>query len=541
MAFLDRVGLAGTTDAENLARRNALLLSARRRLAEPLHPIAISMGGLAGFYLLGADKSLATAPVTGFNLGVAIGALPAAWLMRQIGRRYGFLSGMVMTALGGIISAIALFRHDFWLFAIGMIFIGLGGSFVQQYRFAAADGSPTNFKAQAISWVLAGGVFAAIIGPQTVIFTRELFDPVMFAGSFVALVPLALITMSILWFLRIPNDTKPGDVGHDETPARPLLEIISQSRFITAMICGVGSYALMTFMMTGAPLAMVGCGFSPELATLGIQWHVMAMFAPSFFTGKLIARFGRDTITATGLVILLGCAIVAHMGIELWNFWLALVLLGVGWNFGFIGATTMVTMTYRPSEKNKVQGFHDVTLFGIVAFSSLMSGKVLNAWGWDALNSLFWPVALFCLLALGTQVLLGAPPLDLNGLRRDAAGPRFLAGADPEQPFWQRFPMLIGRALAITPYAPLTAPHLCRNHPPRCGRVPGRVVRAAFAAQYLAGGRIPAKLEGYQHDNSFCCDRLRIAFRCLRHLGDQVGDGRRPGQRTHAGNRRLHS
>jgi predicted MFS family arabinose efflux permease len=318
MAFLDRVGLAGTTDAENLARRNALLLSGAQAFGGAAAPIAISMGGLAGFYLLGADKSLATAPVTGFNLGVAIGALPAAWLMRQIGRRYGFLSGMVMTALGGIISAIALFRHDFWLFAIGMIFIGLGGSFVQQYRFAAADGSPTNFKAQAISWVLAGGVFAAIIGPQTVIFTRELFDPVMFAGSFVALVPLALITMSILWFLRIPNDTKPGDAGHDETPARPLLEIISQSRFITAMICGVGSYALMTFMMTGAPLAMVGCGFSPELATLGIQWHVMAMFAPSFFTGKLIARFGRDTITATGLVILLGCAIVAHLGIELW-------------------------------------------------------------------------------------------------------------------------------------------------------------------------------------------------------------------------------
>jgi predicted MFS family arabinose efflux permease len=349
---------------------------------EPPHPIAVSMGGLAGFYLLGADKSLATAPVTGFNLGVAIGALPAAWLMRQIGRRYGFLSGMVMTAFGGIVSAIGLFRHEFWLFAIGMAFIGLGGSFVQQYRFAAADGSPTSFKAQAISWVLVGGVFAAIIGPQTVIFTRELFAPVMFAGSFVALVPLALITMGILWFLKIPDDTKPGDVDHDDTPARPLFEIISQPRFVTAMICGVGSYALMVFMMTGAPLAMVGCGFSPELATLGIQWHVMAMFAPSFFTGKLIARFGRDTITATGLVILLGCAIVAHMGIELWHFWLSLVLLGIGWNFGFIGATTMVTMTYRASEKNKVQGFHDVTLFGIVAFASLMSGKVLNAWGW---------------------------------------------------------------------------------------------------------------------------------------------------------------
>jgi predicted MFS family arabinose efflux permease len=170
------------------------------------------MGGLAGFYLLGADKSLATAPVTGFNLGVAVGALPAAWLMRQVGRRHGFLSGMVMTAIGGIVAAIALFRHDFWLFAIGMVFWS-GRLFVQQYRFAAADGSPTNFKAQAISWVLAGGVFAAIIGPQTVIFTRELFAPVMFAGSFVALVPLALITMGILWFLQDPGRHQAGRCG----------------------------------------------------------------------------------------------------------------------------------------------------------------------------------------------------------------------------------------------------------------------------------------------------------------------------------------
>jgi hypothetical protein len=273
-----------------------------------------------------------------------------------------------------------------------MAFIGLGGSFVQQYRFAAADGSPTNFKAQAISWVLAGGVFAAIIGPQTVIFTRELFAPVMFAGSFVALVPLALITMGILWFLKIPDDTKPGDVGHDETPARPLSRSSASRAFVTAMICGVGSYALMTFMMTGAPLAMVGCGFSPELATLGIQWHVMAMFAPSFFTGKLIARFGRDTITATGLVILLGCAIVAHMGIELWHFWLS----------GASGNRLELRLHRRHHHgdhdlpgvrEEQGAGFHDVTLFGIVAFSSLMSGKVLNAWGWDALNSLFWPVA----------------------------------------------------------------------------------------------------------------------------------------------------
>ncbi|PWW03431.1 putative MFS family arabinose efflux permease [Hoeflea marina] len=391
--------------AERLARRNALLLSAAQAIGGSAAPIAISMGGLAGFYLLGADKSLATAPVTGFNLGVAMGALPAAWIMRRIGRRYGFMGGTVMTAMGGLLTAIALFRHEFWLFAVGMVLVGMGGSFVQQYRFAAADASPTNFKAQAISWVLAGGIFAAVIGPQTVIYTREFFAPVMFAGSFAAMLPLAMIAAGILFFLRIPDDTKPGDVGHDNEPARPLIEIITQRRFVTAMICGVGSYALMTFMMTGAPLAMVGCGFSADLATLGIQWHVMAMFAPSFFTGRLIARFGRDAIVATGLGILLCCAVVAHMGIELWNFWLALVLLGLGWNFGFIGATAMVTSTYRQSEKNKVQGFHDVTLFSIVSFASLMSGQVLNAWGWDALNMLIWPVALTCLLVLGAQVL----------------------------------------------------------------------------------------------------------------------------------------
>ncbi|TDH39475.1 MFS transporter [Pseudohoeflea suaedae] len=388
-----------------LARRNALLLAATQAVAGSASPISISLGGLAGFYLLGADKSLATAPVTGFNIGVAFGALPAAWLMRQIGRRYGFMTGAASLALGGLVAAIALFRSDFILFIVGLVIIGMGAAFTQQYRFAAADGAPTSFKASAISWVLAGGVFAAIIGPQTVIYTREFFAPVSFAGSFLAILPLAALSILILTFLKIPQDTVAGDEDHDDRPARPLLAVITQRRFITAMICGIGTYALMSFMMTGAPLAMVGCGFSPNLATLGIQWHVMAMFAPSFITGRLIRRFGRDVITGVGLLILLGCAIVAHAGIELWNFWLALILLGVGWNFGFIGATAMVTSTYHASERNAVQGFHDVTLFGCVALSSLMSGKVLNAWGWETLSMTFWPVALFCLSVLGLQML----------------------------------------------------------------------------------------------------------------------------------------
>ena len=386
-----------------LARRNAVVLSASYALVGACAPVAISLGGIVGHYLLAVDKSLATAPVTAFNIGVALGALPAALLMRLVGRRYGFMAGAMVTATGGLVAASALFRSEFWLFAAGLLVIGLGGAFVQQYRFAAADNAPDSFKAQAISWVLIGGIFAAIIGPQTVIFTRDLFEPVLFAGAFVSVIGLAAIGLLVLSFLRVHENTVLLDHEKEE-PARPLREILSQRRFVTALACGVCSFALMSFMMTGAPLAMIGCGYSTDLATLGIQWHVVAMFAPSFFTGRLIARFGCEAIIACGLVILIGCSIIAGLGIELWNFWLALILLGVGWNFGFIGATAMVTSTYRTSEKNKVQGVHDVILFSTVAFASLMAGQVLNSFGWDGINMIVRPIALACLLLLGLQV-----------------------------------------------------------------------------------------------------------------------------------------
>ncbi len=393
-----------TTDIYRESRRTALILSASQAIVGSAAPVAISMGGLAGFYLLGADKSLATAPVTGFNVGTALGALPAAALMRWAGRRYGFMSGAGVTALGGAVAAIALFNHSFWLFALGLLFIGSGNSFVQQYRFAAADNAPPAFKAKAISWVLGGGVFAAVIGPQTVIFTREAFAPVMFAGSFAAVIGLAAVGALVLSFLRLPKDSVSTTLDTDE-PARTLGQIVRQPRFTAALICAVGSYTLMAFVMTGAPLAMVGCGFTPDEATLGISWHVMAMFAPSFFTGRLIARFGKEKIVAVGLFLLIACAIVALSGIALWQFWTSLILLGVGWNFGFIGSTAIVTECYRPSEKNKVQGFHDFLLFGLVAFASLMSGQVYNAWGWDMLNWIVFPVTLICLAALAILAL----------------------------------------------------------------------------------------------------------------------------------------
>jgi MFS family permease len=389
------------------ARRNVFLLMFAQALLASAGPIAFSIGGLAGYNLLGADKSLATAPLTAFNVGVALGAVLVAIAARLLGRTYGFIVGALLGAAGGLIAAIALFRGDFWLFAFGFVFIGISGGFAQKIRFAAADASPSFYKPRAISWILAGGVISAVLGPQVVILTKDMFEPVLFAGAFVALAPLCLAAIVLFLFLRLP-DHKAQAVATG-LPVRPLSEIVLTQRFMTGMICGISSYALMTFMMTGAPLAMViGCGFSPELATLGIQWHVLAMFAPSFFTGMLIQRFGTEKVVAAGLVILMACALVAHAGIELWNFWGALILLGIGWNFGFIGATAIVASSYQPHEADKVQGFHDIILFGTVALASFSSGKVFNTYGWQTINLMFWPITgvslvLVLLLVLRTR------------------------------------------------------------------------------------------------------------------------------------------
>ena len=386
------------------ARRTAFILTAAQAIVGSAAPISISIGGLAGHYLLGADKSLATAPVTAFTVGVAAGAIPAAIIIRWLGQRGGFMAGTVATGIGGFVATVALYQMSFWLFVGGLLIVGAGGAFVQQFRFAAADNAPPEFKARAISWVLGGGVVTAILGPQIVIFTREALAPVMFAGSFASIIGLALAGAVILSFLRLRKD-RPAAQGETDQPARPLGEILSQPYFAVALLCAVGSYALMSFVMTGAPLAMVGCGFTPDEATLGISWHVMAMFAPSYFTGRLIARFGKETIVAVGLLLLVACALVALSGIQLWQFWTALILLGLGWNFGFIGATAMVAESYRPSEKGKVQGFHDFVLFSSVAFASLMSGQVYNSHGWEMLNWIVLPVSAVCLAALGLLVL----------------------------------------------------------------------------------------------------------------------------------------
>ena len=282
------------------ARWNALVLSAAAAINGGIPPIAITLGGLAGIYLLGPDKSLATLPVSGFNLGVA---------HRCDSRRrcscagsdaaLGFMSGTLFAMVGGVVAAFAVILRQFWILFAGFLCVGLATSFAQQYRFAAADSGDVAFRAKAISWVMMGGIAAAIIGPQTVIFTRNLLQPIPFAGAFFAMSVLAIIGLGTLTLLGGPARAAPKRV--EVTGGRSLAEIARQPRFVVAVLCGMGSYALMALVMTAAPLAMVACGLGEDNAALGIQWHVLAMFGPSFFTGRLIARFGVETVITVGM------------------------------------------------------------------------------------------------------------------------------------------------------------------------------------------------------------------------------------------------
>nr|WP_078707551.1 MFS transporter [Consotaella salsifontis] len=380
-------------------RRNALVLATAQAIVGGGTPAAFAVASLAGSWLLADDKTLATLPVTGFNVGVAVMALPAAALMRAIGRKNGFMGGALVTAAGGLLGAMALFQQQFWLLVLAMAVVGAGGSFVQQYRFAAIDGAPAAFRPQAISWVLAGGVFASVIGPQIVRLTQNAFLPIQFAGAYLGIAVLGLIGAAILSTLHIA-EAPAAPVSHDTAPPRSLFRIVSQPRFLVALICGVGSYSMMNFVMTGAPLAIIDCGYSEDISTLGIQWHVMSMYAPSFFTGALIARFGKVPMIALGLVMVAASAGVALQGTEIWNFWLGLVLLGTGWNFAFIGSTAMVTDCYGIAEKARAQGFHDFILFGAVALASFFSGQVLASSGWQTMNIIVFPVVALCLIAL---------------------------------------------------------------------------------------------------------------------------------------------
>ncbi len=304
------------------AARNVWLLTVAQALGGAGPPIIVALGGIVGLQLA-ENKALATLPVSLLNVGVAAAVIPAAWLMRAHGRRIGYIVGCLAGVAAGIIAASGTAGRAFWLFCLGTFMAGVYMAFVQSYRFAAADSAPADGKARAISMVMIGGLVSAIIGPQAVIWTRDLTPAYPFAASFLALGLLALLAIPVVSLLNAPPPARQDTGG-----GRPLSEIMRQPRFVTAVMAGLVSYGLMAFLMTATPMAMVACGHSVGEAALGIQWHVLAMFGPSFFTGRLIDRHGKDKVTAAGLLLIAAAAIMGLSGLTLAHFWIALVLLG---------------------------------------------------------------------------------------------------------------------------------------------------------------------------------------------------------------------
>jgi MFS family permease len=343
-------------------------------------------------------------PISTFIIGQWLGTVPVGWLAKNLGRRAAFLAGAACGVVSGLLGAVAVLRGSLVLFLIATFCGGLYAAAHQSYRFAAADTASESFRPKAISLVLVGGLFGAFVGPQLVILTKEFWPPYLFAASYLAQAGVAVVAALVVGFVRIPSPVaRPGAGG-----GRPLGEIARQSRFIVAVIAGVASYALMNLVMTSAPLAMViECNHSVTDATLGQQWHILAMYAPSFFTGALLARFGAARMIASGLLLMTGSAVVGLAGTSVAHFWVALILLGIGWNFGFIGATTMVTQCHRPEERNKVQALNDFLVFGSLTASSFGSGQLLAGFGWAGVNVVVFPVIGITAALLGWLAIRG--------------------------------------------------------------------------------------------------------------------------------------
>ncbi len=391
---------------DRLAARNALVLAAAQALAGANITVVVATGGITGA-ILAPDKALATLPVSLLTVGMWIGTLPVGMLAKRRGRRFALQIGSAFGVLGGLVSWWAILSGSFLLFLFGTLCGGFYAAAQLSYRFTATDTASPQFRAKAVAWVLAGGVFAALIGPQLIIFTKDIWPVYLFVGTFLALAACAVVNGAVLSLLKLP----PPRTARHLAPGRPLGEIVRNPQFIVAAACGVASYVIMNFMMTAAPLAMVTCHHSVGEAALAVQWHVMGMYAPSFFTGALIGRFGVRTIAASGLALIAVAAATAVLGIALWNFWVALALLGVGWNFAFIGATTLVTQCHDAHERNKVQAFNDFLIFGSMAVGSFASGALLARFDWTAVNAVVFPVVAVAGLLLARATPARRPTL----------------------------------------------------------------------------------------------------------------------------------
>jgi MFS family permease len=344
--------------------------------------------------MLAADKSLATLPHALGWVSVAALAIPASQMMRRWGRRTGFIVGAAIGIVGALIAAYGIYVGEFWLFAAGTITLGGFNAVNLLYRFAAAEAADVSWRARAISLVLAGSVVAAFVGPAIAMWTKDLLAPVEFAGTYLALTALPVLMIAVVAFTPMPN---PTDIAR--RVGRPLGEIARQPKFIVAVLSGTIGWGVMSLMMTATPLSMIDCGLDFRDAAFVVQWHIVGMYAPSFFTGWLIARFGLTRILLAGAFFQIGCVAAALAGVEIWNFWLANVLVGMGWNFLFVSGTAMVTECHRPEEGAKVQGFNDFLIFGVVSTTAFTSGWLQNAFGWTVVNLSVVPLILAVIAA----------------------------------------------------------------------------------------------------------------------------------------------
>ncbi len=369
-----------TENVSSLVKRNVALLAGCQALLLCNGVTLIAVNGLAGARLA-PTPALATLTVTGYVIGTALTALPASAFMKRYGRRAGFLLGAVLGILGGITCATAVILGNFWLLCFGTLCAGTYNAFGQQYRFAAADMAPADWKPKAISLTLAGGIVGGFIGPWAGKITRDLWA-VEFAATYATLSLFAVIAMLIASRLHVPAMAGGPQAGE----GRPLHAIARQPTFVVAVLAAALGYGTMNLLMAATPLAMDICGLPFSDAAFVLQWHVLGMYAPSFFTGGLIKRFGVLSILMAGVALLVACVAMALSGITLMHFWWALFLLGVGWNFLYIGGTTLLTETYRPEERAKVQGSNDFIVFGVQAVSSVAAGALVLGGGWYTLN-----------------------------------------------------------------------------------------------------------------------------------------------------------
>lgn len=375
------------------SRSNVLILALGQALMLSAIVLSMTLAAILGS-MLAPDKGLATLPVAAMVIGTALASLPAARFMRRFGRRPGFLLGALLGVGGSLLCALGLHRDDFAVFVVGHLLLGSYQGFANYYRFAAIEAAEPAHASRAISLVVAGGVIAAFLGPQLGLWARDWIAGEAFVGAYLAQAGLSVLALALLTRLNLPEVAAAAN-----TATRPLREILSQPTLRVAIFGAATGYAVMVMVMTATPLAILGCGLPQASVAPVIQWHVVGMFAPSFFTGTLIERYGAPRIIQVGFMLLLGHVGVALSGLEFLHFLSALVLLGVGWNFAFIGGTALLTQTCLPADRLKVQAVNEFAVFGFAALATLSAGWLYDRFDWDTLNLAVIPVLLAALIA----------------------------------------------------------------------------------------------------------------------------------------------